>query len=66
MAEVTRRAVDMVMDRISCRIEAIEAAHERCGVPLDDVLCAIVRQTLAARESDSHQMCFWEKPKDQP
>ena len=62
----TRRTVDYVLNRIVANMDAIEGAHETCGIPLEDVLCAVVRRALATRESDAHQMRFWSESKDQP
>ena len=59
-----RRSLDHAIDRIMASTDAIVAAHEQCGVPLEDVICAVVRKALAARACDSHQMRFWSQEKE--
>jgi hypothetical protein len=61
---LARRSVDHVIDRIMASSDAIVAAHEQCGVPLEDVICAVVRKALAARACDVHQMRFWSQEKE--
>lgn len=56
-----RRILDHAIDRLMANADAIVAAHEQCGVPLEDVICAVVRKALAARVADSHQMRLWKQ-----
>ena len=70
MAEVAVNTsqVGKQLDHVLCTImdqtDAIVAAHEQCGVPLEDVICAVVRKALAARACDVHQMRFWSQEKE--
>ena len=55
------RRLDHVLSTIMDHADDIITAHEQCGVPLEDVICAVVRKALAARVADSHQMRLWKQ-----
>ena len=51
----TERHIDYVVDRIVANVETICQAHVSLGIPLDDVLCSLVRRALNHRSADEHQ-----------
>ena len=54
-----------MVSQIMENIDAICHAHSRLGIPLDDVLCALVRQTLRRASADDHQPSLFSE-KDLP
>jgi hypothetical protein len=58
------RQLDHVLSTIMDQTDNIAVAYEQCGVPLEDVICAVVRKALAARACDVHQMRFWSQEKE--
>jgi len=51
----TARRIDCVITGLMNSKDDIEAAHDRCGVPLDDVICCQVKVLLERRIADCHE-----------